>query len=481
MHTVDSSTLGSDVEGVEYGDEVVKVEPYGIERIPDSERHGNVRSQFTVYCAGNLTLGTLTTGFFPVFYGLSLAQALSAAFVGTLAGALVMGLLSSMGARLGVAQQVMGRGPLGFYANYIPVAIVSLFASVGWAAVTSVFGAWALQGVIDIPFWIAALLIAAAYLTIGFFGYNMVHFINRWISVVAGVLFVVITIIALGKADGSFGVNVEAPYYIGETGGWITSAGLFFGYLLTWTPVASDYSRYLPASTPPRKVVLWTALGNFVPMVWLGFLGILVAHFAGELEPIQALKELTGGFSTVTLLVVVLAAIPACSLSTYGGSLSLLSLGVPTSRTAAALLISATAYVAALLLHSDLYGTFYDFVVVSAYLIGPYMTVIALDYVFFRMRDPGRAREYYDRSRVVEWGFIAWVAGCAASVPFWVWTRYTGPIAAAHPDWGDLSYYVGAAVSAIVFLLLIRLRPLSSLLGRVETVPAPEPQLETTT
>jgi NCS1 family nucleobase:cation symporter-1 len=445
----------------QYGDAVAAVEPYGIQPIPEGERHGKVHTQFTVYFAGNLNIPSFITGFYPVFYGLSLAQSLTAVLIGSALGALVLGYLATMGARLGVPQQVMGRGPLGYWANFLPVSVVSAFSAIGWATVTTVFGAWAIQGIVDIPFWICAALLCIGHGTLGVFGYNMIHFANKWSTIIFGALLVVITILALGEADLSFGVNEKADFFIGETGGWITAMGLFFGFLLTWAPVASDYSRYLPSNTPPGKIVAATALGNFTVMAWLGCLGVVVAHFAGALDPIQALKDLTDGFAPVTLLVVAGASICSASLNSYGGALSLLTLRIPFSREVLAAVVSFCAFLLALAIQGDLYGTFYQFVVASAYLIGPYMTVIALDYLLIRKRDPSRIREYYDRSRLIEWGFFAWVIGCLASLPFWVWIRYTGPIASDHPDWGDLTYYVGPIVTAVVFMLCFRLEPLS--------------------
>jgi NCS1 family nucleobase:cation symporter-1 len=50
----------------------------------------------------------------------------------------------------------------------------------------------------------------------------------------------------------------------------------------------------------------------------------------------------------------------------------------------------------------------------------------------------------------VRLGTYAWIAGLAASLPFWNQQWYTGPFANAFPQFGDLSYYVGFAVAAIV-------------------------------
>ncbi|MCW2798512.1 cytosine permease, partial [Nocardioides sp.] len=171
-------------------------------------------------------------------------------------------------------------------------------------------------------------------------------------------------------------------------------------------------------------------------------------------------------FATIALLTVGIAAIPASALNSYGGSLSLLTLRIPLSRQVAAGLVSVLAVVIGLLIKNNPYGPFYEFVLLTGYLIGPYVTAIAIDYWVYKRGTPARLPELFDRSRIVEWGFVAWFVGCLASVPFWIWTRYTGPFAEAFPGAGDLTYYVGATVTALVGLAFLRVRPLSSLLGR---------------
>jgi hypothetical protein len=42
---------------------------------------------------------------------------------------------------------------------------------------------------------------------------------------------------------------------------------------------------------------------------------------------------------------------------------------------------------------------------------------------------------------------FAWLAGIAASLPFWQQSWFTGPVAAAHPQLGDVSYFVSFAVA----------------------------------
>ncbi|MGV9633087.1 purine-cytosine permease family protein [Nocardia rhamnosiphila] len=449
-----------------YRSSVAKVEPYGIDHIPESERHGSPFNQFTTWMAANLTLSLLVVGFFPVALGLSLKQSLLAALVGTSLGACMMGFLAVMGAKLGVPQQIQARGGLGFFGNFLPVAFVNVFASIGWSTVNTVFAVEALRHLIDVPFWAGAAVLFGLVTALAVWGYNLLHLTNRIATIVLGVLFLSITVLAMGKADWTYGVNPDAPGFIGTTGGFVTAVGYFLAWFLAWAPFASDFARYLPSSTPVRKIVVWTSLGNFVPSVWLACTGVLVSNFAGGFAPVEALQQLTGSWSALAMFTLVFASIPTTALTIYGGALSVLTVRIPVSRRTGSIVIAIAAFVAAVALHDDIFSTFYDFLLLSAYFIVPYITVLALDYWVGGRRDAGRIAELFDPRRAVEWGFFAWLLGAFASMPFWVWTRWTGPVASAHPEWGDLSYFVGAAVAAVLYLLFMRLPALSTLFER---------------
>ncbi|MFJ6661904.1 hypothetical protein ACIQNG_36990 [Streptomyces sp. NPDC091377] len=73
---------------------------------------------------------------------------------------------------------------------------------------------------------------------------------------------------------------------------------------------------------------------------------------------------------------------------------------------------------------------------------------------------PSRISEPYDRRRVLDWSFVAWAGGVAASMPFWQSSFYTGPFSKAYPGAGDLSMFVAAGAGAVLYLLTYRLKPL---------------------
>lgn len=384
--------------------------------------------------------------------------------VGSALGALLMDLLAGIGAKFGVAQQVQGRGPMGYHANAVPVTLLTVVSALGWTAVNTVFAVLALQTLVDIPFWIGAVVIYVLQAVTAVWGYNLVHLMNKIASVVLAILFGFISVLSIQNVD--FSLNAAAP--VGDSGdgsfaSWAIFAGFFFAYVLTWTPFASDFSRYLPKTVSHTKVTVFTAAGSFLSMAWLGGIGVLVSSVAVNLGAVEALADITGPWAPIAMLTVVVSTIPVSAMNLYGGSLSLLTIGLPMSRPVGVLTISVLSLAIALWMQGDPYGSFYDFLSVLAYLVMPFSTILLLDYSL-RSSKAGYAgvTELFDRSRKIEWGFIAWILGCLASMLFWDTTLLRGPLAEVTGQLGDIAFVVGAVVAAAAYLGLSRLKPLSA-------------------
>ncbi|WP_018297345.1 purine-cytosine permease family protein [Corynebacterium lubricantis] len=442
-----------DSDEASYGSSLIKAEPFGTEEIPDSERHGKPSSQFTLWFAANMVLAVLVSGFFAASFGLTIVQGISAVAVGSFAGALVMGLLAGIGARFGVPQQVQARGPMGYFANFIPIALLTNVSAIGWVAVNTVFAVLALQALFNIPFWIGAAVMFIAQALFAIWGHNLIHLLNKIATVVLTILFAIITVLALSKIEFS-----SAPLGGGEQGGlpeWITFAGFFFIYVMTWTPFASDFSRYLPRKTSHAKIVGFTTGGSFLSLLWLGSIGVLVSSFAGDLGAVEALAELTGSWAPLAMITIVLSTIPVSAMNLYGGSISLLTLRIPVSRAGAVVITAVLSYGLTLLMQSDPYGSFYDFLLLLGYLVVPFTTVLLADY-FIRTKHMGTQAlvELADTNRIVAWGFVSWIIGCLVSSLFWSTPFGDGPWHSLVAGAGEVTYYIGAAASLISYIVI---------------------------
>jgi NCS1 family nucleobase:cation symporter-1 len=446
-----------------YRDKVASVEPYGVDAIPDAERHGKATSQLYIWFAAGMNFPIMVLGFYALSMGLSLTSAITAILVGSFGGSLVMGVLSRMGGRLGVAQQIQARGPLGFFGNFVPVAYVNVFAGIGWAAVTVILGAQAAHSLVNgIPFWLAGLVLVVLQLVVAIYGYNMIHYLQRILAFVLFAGFVMITIAAIHRGWHGYTPSAAGAASYGHVGGWITFMGYFLSFLIAWWPFASDYSRYLPDNNKvSRATGFWTFAGNFLSLSWLGIVGALLGGSAASGQsPIDALHTLTGSLATPALLAILLSSFSQNFLNVYGGAISIQTLRIPVSRRTAVIVICAVAYAISLWANTGFEYKFKNFLFLGAYLIAPFGAILLLDWVLNKRYDRSKIGELYDPRRVLEWGFVAWLAGSLASMPFWELSFYTGPVARANPHLGDLSYFVGFAVGAVVFIFVNRLPPL---------------------
>jgi NCS1 family nucleobase:cation symporter-1 len=462
---VSLASTGEVTADLHYRNKIAAVEPYSTDAIPDSERHGKAVSQFFIWFAAGMNFPIMVLGFAAVGMGLSLVSAVTAILAGSFLGALVMGIMSRMGGRLGVPQQIQARGPLGFFGNFVPVAYVNVFAGIGWAAVTVILGAQAAHALMPfIPFWLTALVLVSLQLTVAVYGYNMIHFLERILTVVLCAGFVLITVVSLSRGwTGAFPSNPSAKGWVGGVGGWITFCGFFLSFLIAWWPFASDYSRYLPDEDHVNRASgFWTFAGNFLSLSWLGITGAILGNFAAAGEsPIEALHRLTAGpFAAIALLTVLLSSFSQNFLNVYGGAISIQTLRIPVSRTTGVVFICVVAYAISLWADEGFESKFKTFLFMGSYMIAPFGALLLLDYVLNHRHDRSKIAELYDSRRILEWGFVAWLIGVAASMPFWQLAFFTGPIAAKHPEWGDLSYVIGFVVGGLAFVVLNRFPPL---------------------
>ena len=481
MARIDESSTADD-RG--YRDSLTKVEPYGVEHIPEVERHGKASSQFFIWFAAGMNFPIIVLGFSATYFGLSMAGAVTAIVAGAFIGSATMGIMSRMGVRLGVPQQMQARGPLGFIGNLFPVAYVNVFAGVGWAAVTVILGGKAIAEMTNLPFWLTALVLMLLQLAVAVIGYNLIHFLQRILAVVLFLAFIMITIVTVSRGGVSLAANPHAEGFLGA-GSWITFFGYFLAFLVAWLPFASDYSRYLPDTPVTRRNAgIFTMLGNFVTVAWMGIVGVILAGTATSSDPITALNQLMGPWAVPGLLTIAISSFSQNFLNVYGGAISIQTMGVPIKRSTGVVLICVASYLVALWGQNGIYEGFSVFLNLTAYFIAPFATVLICDYYLGVRQSKQGMAQLFDKSRKFEWGFIAWAAGVVGSMPFWVSSLYTGPFAAAFPKAGDLSMFVAAAIALLVYLATYKLRPLSRLSreGRAgheaDEEPATEPAVE---
>ncbi|HET7142199.1 MAG TPA: cytosine permease, partial [Candidatus Limnocylindria bacterium] len=114
------------------------IEGHGIEPIPESARYGSVGRVFTVWFTPNLVpaaffIGTLVT---LSFLALGFWTSILAIIVGNVLGAVFVGLLSTMGPKLGLAQIPAARLPFG--KSIVVPGLLNWLSTIGWDGINNV-------------------------------------------------------------------------------------------------------------------------------------------------------------------------------------------------------------------------------------------------------------------------------------------------------------------------------------------------------
>src|SRR5215470_8123317 len=133
----------SDATAPAASDQFLRVEERGIDAIPENERHGRARELGFLWAGAFVNYASLLTASLATsFFGLGVWDGLAATVLGTVAGAVILGLLSHTGPRSGLPQVVFTRRVFGG-AGVKVGAFLTLFLAVGWFAVGVVIAAQA--------------------------------------------------------------------------------------------------------------------------------------------------------------------------------------------------------------------------------------------------------------------------------------------------------------------------------------------------
>lgn len=441
-----------------YRDQVLEVESHGIDPVKDAERHGRPFNAFTLWFGANVEFATLTTGALMVtLFGMSFWQGIVAVVIGNVVGALFLGLLSSFGPRMGIPQLIQSRRAFGFMGNFFPAGL-NFIAGVGWFAVNTVLGVFALEWLLHLDFAVALIIMAAVQIFFAIYGYNLIHALERVMAVVLTLLFLGITIFALSHINYAFPLNPKAPAFSGFSGSLILSIGVAFSYILGWMAFASDYTRYLPKDTKPGKVFWNVSLSTIISCLWMEGLGVGLATIHPIFVPTDLVtKLLPYSMGVFAMIAVAIGTVTANVLNIYSGSISILAIdlswirSVFPKRWVAALILGILGTILSFVGQTGYYNKYSDFLLLLSYWVAPWLAVVFFDLTVIHRGNDGLGI-FYDRSHRFGPGFWAWLIGIIVSVPFFNQSLYTGPIAAAFPQIGDISYYVSFIVAAAIYL-----------------------------
>lgn len=447
-------------------DEVFKVEAHGIDPIPDAERHGGARDLFWLWFGSNLTFTYVINGTLAVAFGLSFWAATAVVVLGGLAF-FVVSALGLAGIRTGTATLVISRATFGVLGN-LPAGLLNWVVGIGYTVLNTVVGTFALEGLFAELGWhggdtaraVALAVTVALTFAVAMWGHATVQAAERWMAYVLALGFGLVVLFVLPDAD---------PGAAGADNGfhaWTLALVVMIAGPVSYLPMPSDYTRYLPRTTTLKAITWSGALGGMLASVALGVLGVAAATQADMTDPVAGVADLLPGwFQALFLFLVVGGSVTNSILTLYSSSLNLQVLGVPWSRSRG--IVVSTAFVAggslATLFWVDFTESLTSFLSVLLVVFAPWGGVFIADALLRRCRYDAdalhdlteRGAYWYTRGfhlpGMIALGTGVLVAALAAESALW-----TGPLVA--PLGGDLTL-AGAVVAGVLYWALTRRDP----------------------
>lgn len=450
-----------------------EVEQRGIDTVPDADRTSTWVDLMRIQFGGANTFATVLLGTFPIVLGLSFWQAVGATVLGLAVGILVLMPMGLFGPKTGTNNAVSSGAFFGVRGRVVG-SFLSLLTAVAFYSISVWVGGDALVGALNrllgVPDSVG--LRTVIYGVIGLiviivvvYGYQFMLLINKTAVIANSVLFLLAIVAFSGTFDAGYDPGPDA-YALGSF--WPTfvlSALIVMSNPVSFGAFLGDWSRYIPASTPPRKLFGATALGQGLTVIPFLF-GVATATLvAGEADYVFALIQESPLWYAVLLMVVAfIGGLSTGSTSLYGTGLDFSSVFPRFSRVQATIFIGVIAFLFILLgrLFFDLLGAVNAFVGAIIVTTVPWMIIMAIGYYFRRgsfdrsdlqVFNRGETGGRYWFSGGVNWrGMVAWIASAVLGLLFAYFPPVIeGPLSGVAGG-VDLSLIVAIVSAAVLYI-----------------------------
>ena len=437
----------------------LKIETNDIEPIPEADRHGSPWHAFAVWTSANLEYATIFVGIISVlFFGLSFPLAVAALVLGNLLGTITHGWFSSWGPKAGIPQMVLNRSAFGRQGNWLPAGLTAVTATVGWFAVNSLSGAFALKTLTGLDIRVTLALIVTVQIVVALFGHNLIQLYERIALFALGAVFVVAAFVIFSQAH--FDAAPLDGGKFSDLAGFTLAASAAYGYTAGWTPYATDYTRYFASNTNARRVGWAAGLGmfwstSFLMIMGAAFVTIFPTGFAPSDAIVNLYHQLGSVLGALVMIAIGLGAVAANVVNIYSGAMSALALGLKVGQNARRAIVAGVASIlgttVAYISIADLGHSYENFLLVIAYWVAPWLGIVAADRWVRRGTDVAKVALSGQENAA---GVIAFVVGTVASIYlFSNQVMYTGILAKALPI-GDLTPVAGFVLGAALYLVL---------------------------
>ena len=453
-------------EAVE-GYSAFKLEQRGIEHVADADRKLRPAGLFWMWTGAIWNVEFLVYGALIVSFGLSFWQAVLAILVGNVFY-VFLGWASLSGPRSGTTAFMVSRAPFGRNGNRAP-SLFNWITQVGFEVeglvivVLIVVAMFVREGIHldDTGKTIAIILAVLVQFVMPFLGHATITKVLRYLSFVFIVVFVIMACLVIPHA------HVTSLHQ--STSWWLWTGALVLIVSaggLGWTENAADYSRYLPADTPPAKTFWAATLGGAIPSILLELLGAAAYLVSPQVTAAAAVPASFASWFFWPFLILALPQLFAINtLDMYSSGVTLQALGLPAKRWVCVVIDTIiSGGVTALVIfkgnfYTDLSG-FLDYIVVW---LGAWFGIYIVDYMLRRGRYEfaslaAKKGGLYWRNGGFNWKALLSLAAGMFGAMMWIEAQYYVPSYSSplsnHFYGADFSWAFGMIVSAVIYFVL---------------------------
>jgi len=313
----------------------------------------------------------------------------------------------------------------------------------------------------------AMILFGAAVLAVAYIGYELIHRLGVYLTVISGVLFLTTAMLlivpiavpahAISEAHGQFAFSIFMATLTQAT-----------AWSLTFGPYVADYSRYLRPEVSTASTFWYTAMGNFLGASAIMCLGAYMASNYTQIaaDPGVGIAALFGPAAPIVKVLIVLGVFQAGVMNLYSAFMSASTIFSGFNRyghigARAKFVIMAgvicLATVTAILTQNNFHRYFGDMLDVMVYVLVPWSAINLADYYFVRrgsydiddMFDPNGVYGRFHWPTIVIYGL-----SIAVEAPFARLSFCTGSI--ARTIGADIAWVPGLIVPAMLYCLIAR-------------------------
>jgi purine-cytosine permease-like protein len=257
-----------EAKSIEAIDVFGKVETRGVDFIPEKERHSKPQELAWVFFGAQITYGSLLIGALPVAFGLNWLQALTAIVVGTVLGSLALGAMAWLGPRTGTNGTVSSSAFFGIRGRYVG-SFISQTIDLGYFAMTLWFSVPPILEGLNMLFgWpttgpivtVALVIVALVILAFGIFGHATIVAYEKFTAIAGLVCMLMLTYFTISHWHPPATPPALLLGSFWPT--WAIGVTVTIANAISYSPYASDYSRYMPTASKPKILFGWSLFGD---------------------------------------------------------------------------------------------------------------------------------------------------------------------------------------------------------------------------